>query len=122
MLTHDQLVSQLKDRPGVRQEVERIENEEGALLDLLLKARHEAGLTQAQVAERMGTQPPAVARLEGATAPQIPWAAIVSMRNRLIHGYFDINTTVVWRTATVEVPALVPLLKELAGPAEQAAG
>ena len=62
MLTHDQLVSQLKDRPGVRQEVERIENEEGALLDLLLKARHEAGLTQAQVAERMGTQPPAVAR------------------------------------------------------------
>jgi len=44
------------------------------------------------------------------------------MRNRLIHGYFDINTTIVWRTATVEVPALVPLLKELAGPAEQAAG
>ena len=68
MLTHDQLVSQLMDRPGVRQEVERIEREEGALLDLLLKARHEAGLTQAQVAERMGTQPPAVARLERALA------------------------------------------------------
>ena len=27
------------------------------LLDTLLKARHEAGLTQAQVAKRMGTQP-----------------------------------------------------------------
>ena len=55
-------------RPGVRKEVERIEREEGALLDLLLKARRDAGLTQAQVAERMGTQPPAIARLERALA------------------------------------------------------
>ncbi len=68
MRTHDQLVSKLMRRAGVRKEVERIEREEGALLDLLLKARHEAGLTQAQVAERMGTQPPAVARLERALA------------------------------------------------------
>jgi transcriptional regulator with XRE-family HTH domain len=55
-------------RPAVRREVERIEREEGALLDILLKARQDAGLTQAQVAERMGTQPPAVARLERALA------------------------------------------------------
>ena len=34
----------------------------------LLKARQDAGLTQAQVAERMGTQPPAVARLERSLA------------------------------------------------------
>lgn len=50
-----------------------------------------------------------------AAAPQVPWGAIVSMRNRLIHGYFDINTAVVWKTATVEIPALVPLLHTLAG-------
>jgi DNA-binding XRE family transcriptional regulator len=68
MRTHDQLVSKLMLRPGVRAEVDRIEREEGALLDLLLKARLQAGLTQAQVAERMGTQPPAVARLERALA------------------------------------------------------
>jgi DNA-binding XRE family transcriptional regulator len=68
MRTHDQVVAKLMRRPGVRKEVERIEREEGALLDLLLKARHDAGLTQAQVAERMGTQPPAVARLERALA------------------------------------------------------
>ena len=64
MQTHDQVVSKLLRRPGVRNEVERIEREEGELLDQLLKARRDAGLTQAQVAERMGTQPPAVARLE----------------------------------------------------------
>jgi DNA-binding XRE family transcriptional regulator len=68
MPTHDQVVAKLMRRPGVRTEVERIEREEGALLDILLKARQEAGLSQAQVAERMGTQAPAVARLERSLA------------------------------------------------------
>jgi len=66
--THEQLVKKLMQRPGVRAEVERLEREESALLDALLKARQDAGLTQAQVAERMGTQAPAVARLERALA------------------------------------------------------
>jgi transcriptional regulator with XRE-family HTH domain len=35
-----------------------------AILDEMLSARKEAGFTQAQVAERMGTQDPAVARLD----------------------------------------------------------
>lgn len=68
MQTHDQVIKKLMQRPGVKAEVERIEREESALLDALLKARQEAGLTQAQVAERMGTQAPAVARLERALA------------------------------------------------------
>lgn len=68
MRTHDQVIKKLLRRPGVRAEVDRIEREEAALLDALLKARQEAGLTQAQVAERMGTQAPAVARLERALA------------------------------------------------------
>lgn len=50
-----------------------------------------------------------------AGTPQIPWGAIVSMRNRLIHGYFDINKTIVWKTATEEIPALVPQMQALAG-------
>ena len=68
MQTHDQLVKKLLRRPGVRAEVERFEREEGLLLDALLKARQDAGLTQAQVAERMGTHAPAVARLERSLA------------------------------------------------------
>ena len=51
MRTHDQLVKKLLRRPGVRAEVERIERDESALLDALLKARQEAALTQSQVAE-----------------------------------------------------------------------
>ena len=68
MRTHDQVVEKLMRRPDVRKEVERIEREESALLDLLLKARHDAGLSQAQLAELMGTQAPAIARLERALA------------------------------------------------------
>lgn len=64
MKTHEEIVKALLRRPAVRAEVERIEREEGELLDALLKARHEAGLSQAQVAERMGTHAPAIARLE----------------------------------------------------------
>jgi uncharacterized protein with HEPN domain len=47
--------------------------------------------------------------------PEIPWRAITSMRNRLIHGYADIDPEVVWVTATAEVPAVLPLLRALIG-------
>jgi DNA-binding XRE family transcriptional regulator len=68
MKTHEQLVRKLMQRPEVQAEVARIEREEGELLDGLLKARMEAGLTQAELARRMGTQAPAIARLEKALA------------------------------------------------------
>jgi DNA-binding XRE family transcriptional regulator len=80
MRTHDQIVENLMRRPGVRKEVERIEREESALLDILLKARHEAGLSQAQVAELMGTQAPAVARLERSLATGKHSPSIATLR------------------------------------------
>lgn len=80
MLSHDQLVKKMLRRPGVKAEVERIEREEGELLDALLKARHEAGLSQADVAERMGTQAPAVARLERALATGKHSPSIATLR------------------------------------------
>lgn len=48
----------------VKAEVGRIEREKSELLDALLKARQEAGLTQAELVARIGTQAPAIARLE----------------------------------------------------------
>lgn len=80
MKTHDQLVKKLMRRPGVRAEVERIERDEAVLLDALLKARQEACLTQAQVAERMGTQAPAVARLERSLATGKHSPSIATLR------------------------------------------
>lgn len=45
--------------------------------------------------------------------PSVPWARIIGMRNRLVHGYADINHEVVWKTATEEIPAVLPLLTPL---------
>lgn len=45
----------------------------------------------------------------------IPWADIVGMRHRLIHGYFDINLDIVWRTVKQELPELISELKKVQG-------
>ena len=50
-----------------------------------------------------------------ATSPGIPWISIIGMRNRLIHGYFDIDSDVVWKTVTEEIPELHRSLKLLLG-------
>jgi len=63
MLTHKQLVTRMLRKPAVRAEYRTLEPE-FALLDQLLKARTRAGFSQAEVARRMGTHAPAVARLE----------------------------------------------------------
>lgn len=45
--------------------------------------------------------------------PAIPWANIVAMRNRLIHGYFDINLDIVWATVTDDLPGLIAQLETI---------
>ena len=42
-----------------------------------------------------------------ADIPQIPWPQIISMRNRLTHAYFDIDTDVVWQTVVEDLPELI---------------
>ena len=46
----------------------------------------------------------------------IPWAAIVGMRNRLIHGYFDIDLDRVWDTVVHDLPPLIMALEKLVLP------
>lgn len=53
---------------SITTKIVQIEREENFLRAALLQARQNAGLTQADVAKLMGTQPPAVARLERALA------------------------------------------------------
>jgi transcriptional regulator with XRE-family HTH domain len=63
MLTHKELKSRALERDDVRAEYDRLD-EEFAFLDEFLKARAAAGMSQAEVAERMGTTQSAVARME----------------------------------------------------------
>ena len=42
--------------------------------------------------------------------PEIPWRNMRGMRNRVAHGYFDINLDVVWDTAQSALPRLLQSL------------
>lgn len=46
-------------------------------------------------------------------APDVPWTKMIGMRNILVHGYFHIDTTVVWQTVTKDLPALKPAIEQL---------
>jgi uncharacterized protein with HEPN domain len=43
--------------------------------------------------------------------PSLPWVDIIGMRNRLIHGYYDIDLNRVWDTVKDDLPPLVTGLK-----------
>ncbi|HTV31949.1 MAG TPA: HepT-like ribonuclease domain-containing protein [Methylocella sp.] len=38
-------------------------------------------------------------------APGIPWSKIIGMRNILVHGYFEIDTRIVWDAVQRDLPA-----------------
>ena len=48
-----------------------------------------------------------------AADPEIAWQKMAGMRDRLVHGYFDINLDVVWETVTADLPPLVSQLENI---------
>lgn len=42
--------------------------------------------------------------------PHIPWRSMRGMRNRIAHGYFDIDWVVVWETVQTALPDLLTKL------------
>ena len=51
----------------------------------------------------------------------IPWRAMRGMRNRIAHGYFDINLDLVWDTVQTALPTLLEQLRGLTEPPEERA-
>jgi uncharacterized protein with HEPN domain len=48
-----------------------------------------------------------------ASEPEIPWNAIIGMRNRLVHGYWRIDDEIVYEVAPVELAALGTALERI---------
>ena len=50
--------------------------------------------------------------------PEVPWRSMRGMRNRIAHGYFDINLDVVWDTVQTALPELLRQLHAVRQDAE----
>jgi uncharacterized protein with HEPN domain len=46
-----------------------------------------------------------------AGVPELPWPQIIGMRNRMIHGYYDINLDIVWATVQTDLTPLIEALE-----------
>ena len=47
--------------------------------------------------------------------PEIPWHQMKGMRNRMAHGYFELNMDVVWDTVQLALPDLEANLRAIQG-------
>jgi uncharacterized protein with HEPN domain len=48
-----------------------------------------------------------------AAHPEIPWAQMRGMRNRMVHGYFDVDLSIVWDTVQSSLPELDSQLRKV---------
>jgi uncharacterized protein with HEPN domain len=78
--------------------------------DLMLRSAVERQI------EIVGEAAGALTQLFKAAHPQIPWRQIMAQRHRLAHEYGEIDDALIWRVATIHIPALIseiePLLPE----------
>ena len=51
--------------------------------------------------------------------PEIPWSGMISLRNRLIHGYRVVQLDIVWRVVQRDLPALIEALRPLIPPEDE---
>ena len=45
--------------------------------------------------------------------PEIPWRDMAGIRDRLVHGYFKVDLSIVWTTVTIEFPELRSMLENV---------
>lgn len=45
--------------------------------------------------------------------PEIPWKEMISMRNKVSHEYFGVDSEILWETITKDLPLLKDKLKKL---------
>jgi uncharacterized protein with HEPN domain len=70
-------------------------------------------LALVRLLEIIGEAANRIPKTEQARYPQIPWPQIVSLRNRLIHGYDAVDLDIVWQIVTQDMPGLITSLEEI---------
>jgi uncharacterized protein with HEPN domain len=83
-----------------------------------LDADRPLNLSLVRLLEIVGEAASRVPARERVKYPGIPWAQIVGLRNRLIHGYDNVDFDILWHIVTQDLPPLIVQLEKilLAGP------
>lgn len=71
MLSHERFKAKMLANSAVKEEYERLADE-FVIIEELIKARLRSGLSQAEIARRMGTKPPAISRIESSDPKHSP--------------------------------------------------
>jgi uncharacterized protein with HEPN domain len=63
--------------------------------------------------EIIGEAAKAVTEETKALAPDVPWKQIGRTRDRLIHGYYNVDLSIVWSIVSKDIPVLISELEKL---------
>jgi uncharacterized protein with HEPN domain len=72
-----------------------------------LDSDEKLALSVVRLLEVLGEAAKSVSRQSQQEYPQIPWRQIAGTRDRLIHGYFDVDLDIVWKIVSTDLPSLV---------------
>jgi len=103
MLTHKELKARALERAEVKAEYDKL-GEEFAFLDEFLQARAAAGVTQAEVAARIGTTQSAIARLESGKGKHSPSLATLQKYARALGCRLELHLVSDTRVAEGQTP------------------
>lgn len=94
---------------AAREALEMIHDETRASLDIDRKL----ALALTRLLEIVGEAAANASATKQAEIPQIEWAKMRGMRNRMIHAYFEVDLDIVWDTITRDLPPLVDELERV---------
>ncbi len=112
MARHDPLVRLRHMLDYSREAVQMVKGKARKDLD----GDRQLALAVTHLVELVGEAAGQVPRTTQKRYPDIPWPKIVSMRNRLIHGYDFVDYDILWDTITHDFPPFVDALQKVIPP------
>ena len=78
-----------------------------------LDADRKLNLSLVRLLEVVGEAAGRVPKPDQDKCPEVPWTEIISLRNRLIHGYDQVDFDILWTIVTEDLPPLIGTLGKI---------
>jgi uncharacterized protein with HEPN domain len=80
-----------------------------------LDSDRKLNLALVRLLEILGEAANRVPRAEQEKYPRLPWSQLISLRNRLIHGYDEVDLDILWQIVVRDLPSLTDELERIVG-------